>query len=136
MFTADVYRFVVKSAGANQEEYTTLKVIEDWNAHQGEVKGKVFIPVKATDGQEVDVVIGIVGSYIFDAEFFKKSIEAGKKVILFFNAFHDVNNSMKSEVEAVEAFKKEMKPICICESYNGNAEFVNVLYKILTMIKK
>lgn len=134
MFTAEVYRFVIKSAGANQEEYTALKVIEQWNATQGKAQGKVFIPVKAIDGQDVDIVIGIMGSYLFDAEFFKKSIEAGKKVLLFFNAFHDVNNSMKSEVEAVEAFKKEMETRCSCLNYNDSGEFAKVLCESLNEI--
>lgn len=134
MFRADVYRFEVRSAGSNQEEYTALKVIEDWNAQQGEANGKVFIPVKATDDKDVDVVIGIVGSYLFDAEFFKKSVEAGKKVLLFFNAFHDANNSMKSEVEEVAAFKNEMESKCSCLSYNDSGEFAKVLLERIETI--
>lgn len=129
MFTADVYRFEVRSAGSNQEEYTALKVIEDWNATQGEAKGRVFIPVK--NGQEADVVIGIVGSYLFDAEFFNASVEAGKKVMLFFNAFHDVNNSIKSEVEQVEAFRTQMQSRCTCQCYNGTTAFAKVLRECL-----
>ena len=76
MFNANVYRVLVKSSGNTHEEcYTALRVLEDWNANQGEAKGKVFIPIKPVDGQclmpDVDVLIGIVGSYIFDQEFFK-----------------------------------------------------------------
>ena len=134
MFTAEVYRTMVRSAGSNQEEYTALKVLEDWNTNQVEANGKVFIPVNTADGPKVDVVIGIVGSFLFDAEFFKKSVEAGKKVLLFFNAFHDASNSIKSEVEEVEAFKKQMETQCTCFCFNGSTEFAKILLDSLKVI--
>lgn len=134
MFTADVYRFEVRSAGSNQEEYTALKEIEQWNATQGEAKGRVFIPVKPTEGVEADVVIGIVGSYLFDADYFEASLAAGKTVILFFNTFHDTNNSIKSEVEEVEAFRTQMQPRCTCQSYNGTSAFAQALRESLETI--
>ena len=132
MFTAKVYRVLVNSAGNTHEVcYTALKVLEEWNANQGEAKGIVFIPIKAADNQyvlpEVDVLIGIVGSYIPDQEFFKVYVEAGKKVLLFFNAVHSDNNSMKSEIQGVEEFKKQMKPLCTCLSYSGSAHFTSAL---------
>lgn len=139
MFTAKVYRVLVKSAGNTQEEhFTALKVLEDWNANQGEKMGKVFIPVKQTNGQcllpEVDVLIGIVGSFITDPEFFQAYVDAGKKVRLFFNTVHDASNSMKSEVQEVEAFKKQMGPLCSCLSYDGVAGFAKALVGSLDAI--
>lgn len=141
MFTAKVYRVLVKSAGNTHEDcYTALKVLEDWNANQGEAKGKVFIPVKPADGQcllpEVDVLIGIVGSYIQDKEFFKANVEAGKKVLLFYNTVHDDCNSMKSEIQEVAAFKEQMESLCTCLSYSGSAEFANALLGCLDAIMK
>ena len=132
MFTAKVYRVLVKSAGNTQEEnFTALKMLEDWNANQGEKTGKVFIPVKPTNGQcplpEVDVLIGIVGSFISDQEFFKAYVDAGKKVLLFFNTVHDASSSMKSEVQEIDAFKEQMGPLCSCLSYRGTADFSDVL---------
>ena len=132
MFTAEVYRVLVKSAGNTQEEcYTARRVLEDWNANQGEEKGKVFIPVKPADGQcvkpEVDVLIGVVGPFIFDQDFYKAYIDAGKKVLLFFNSVHDACNSMTSEVQEVEAFKKQMEPLCTCLEYSGYADFADAL---------
>ena len=132
MFIAKVYRVLVISAGNTQEEhFTALKVLEDWNANQGEKMGKVFIPVKPTNGQcplpEVDVLIGIVGSFISDQQLFKAYVDAGKKVLLFFNTVHDASNSMQSEVQEVEAFKKQMGPLCSCLSYGGTADFADAL---------
>lgn len=132
MFKADVYRVLVKSAGNTHEAcHTALKVLEDWNANQGEAKGKVFIPVKPADGQcvmqDVDVLIGIVGSFIFDQELFKAYVDAGKKVLLFFDTVHDASKSMTSEVQEVEAFKKQMEPLCKCLSYSGFDELANAV---------
>jgi hypothetical protein len=132
MFTAKVYRVLVKSAGNTHEDcYTALKVLEDWNANQGEATGKVFIPVKPVDDQclmpEVDVLIGIVGSYIQDQEFFKANVEARKTVLLFFNIIHSDESSMKSEVREVAEFKEEMEQLCTCLSYCGSSEFADTL---------
>lgn len=132
MFNANVYRVLVKSSGNTHEEcYTALRVLEDWNANQGEAKGKVFIPIKPADGQcpmpDVDVLIGIVGSYIFDQEFFKAYVDAGKKVLLFFDSVHDASNTMMTEVQAVEAFKQQMEPLCISMCYSGTAAFDKAL---------
>ena len=139
MFKANVYRVLVKSAGNTHEAcHTALKVLEDWNANQGEVKGKVFIPVKPADGQcvmpDVDVLIGIVGSYIFDQDLFKAYVDAGKKVLLFFDTDHDASNSMTSEVQEVEAFKKQMEPLCTYVCYSGSAEFSEALNKCLSAL--
>lgn len=139
MFTAKVYRVLVKSAGNTHEDcHTALKVLEDWNANQGEAKGKVFIPVKPAAGQclspEVDVLIGIVGSYIQDQEFFKANVEAGKKVLLLFNAIHDDNNSINSEVREVEEFKEQMDPLCICLNYSRTTGFIDALMGCLDSI--
>ena len=141
MFTAKVYRVLVKSAGNTHEDcYTALKVLENWNANHGEANGKVFIPVKAADDQcllpEVDVLIGIVGSYIQDKEFFKANVEAGKKVLLFFNVVHSDSNSMKSEVQEVTEFKEQMEPLCTCLSYSSAAEFASALLGCLDAIMK
>ena len=139
MFTAKVYRVLVKSAGNTHEDcYAALKVLEDWNASQGEVKGKVFVPVKAADDRclvpKVDILIGIVGAYIQDQDFFKAQVEAGKKVLLFFKAVHSDNNSMKSEVQEVAAFKEQMEPLCTCLSYSGSVEFAEALHGVLCSI--
>ena len=132
MFKANVYRVLVKSAGNTHEAcHTALKALEDWNANQGEAKGKVFIPVKPAEGQcvmpDVDVLIGIVGSYILDQELFKAYVDAGKKVLLFFDTVHDASNSMTSEVQEVETFKEQMEPVCSCLSYNSSAGFADAL---------
>ena len=139
MFTAKVYRVLVIGTGNTYEDcYTALKVLEDWNANQGETKGKVFIPVKSVDDQsflpEVDVLIGIVGSFIQDQDFFKAYVGAGKKVLLFFNAVHNDCNSMKSAVQEVEEFKEQMGPLCTCLSYSGSAKFIDSLLGVLYQV--
>ena len=139
MFTAKVYRVMVKGTGNTHEDcYTALKVLEDWNANQGEAKGNVFIPVKPVDNRsllpEVDLLIGIVGSFIQDQELFKAQVEAGKIVLLFFNAVHSANNSMKSEVQDVAAFKEQMEPLCFCLNYDSSAEFADALLGRMNMI--
>lgn len=139
MFTAKVYRVLVKGAGNTYEDcYTALKVLEDWNANQGEAKGKVFIPVKPADDQcllpEVDVLIGIVGSYIQDKGFFKAKVEAGKRVLLFFNDVQNDRNSMKSEIQEVAEFKEQMEPLCTCLSYSDSAGYADALLGALYSI--
>ena len=78
----------------------------------------MFIPVKPTIGQcpmpEVDVLIGIVGSFISDPEFFKAYVDVRKKVLLFFDTVHDASKSMKIEVQEVDVFKEPMEPRCAC----------------------
>lgn len=107
-------------------------MLEDWNANQGEEKGKVFIPVKPTNDQcpmpEVDVLIGIVGSFISDQEFFKAYVDAGKKVLLFFNTVHDADSTINSEVQEEEEFKEQMKPLCSYIDFNGIARFADSLF--------
>ena len=110
---------MLKRVGNTHEaNHIALKVLEDWNANQGEEKGKVFIPVKPTNGQcpmpEVDVLIGIEGSFISDPEFFKAYVDAGKKLLLFFDTVHDASKSMKIEVQEVDVFKEPMEPRCAC----------------------
>ena len=140
MFTAKVYRVLVKSVGNTHEEnHIALKALEDWNANQGEEKGKVFIPVKPTNGQcplpEVDVLIGIVGSFITNPEFFQAYVDAEKKVLLFFNTVHDADNSMRSEVQEVDAFREQMvESRCTCLSYNGDADFAKALFGCICSI--
>ena len=76
---------------------------------------------------DVDVLIGIVGSYIFDQEFFKAYVDAGKKVVLFFDTDYDVSNTIMSEVQEVEAFRKRLQLECTCLSYSGFAGFADAV---------
>lgn len=136
MFKATVYCVLVKSAeNTREEEYLALKALESWNANQGESKGIVFIPVKPINGNsllpEVDVLIGIVGSYILDQDFFRAYVKAGKKVFLSFSSNFNDYNSMRSEVLEVEAFKKQMETLCSCVSYSGSGEFVDAILRFL-----
>ena len=136
MFKAKVYRVLVKSAGNTYEDcYTALKVLEEWSDNQSETKGKVFVPVKLADNiclpPEVDVLIGIVGSYIYDKDFFLANARVGKRVLLFFNAVYSDINSMKSEVQEVAKFKEQMEPLCTCSVYYNSAELTDALLGVL-----
>ena len=64
--------------------------------------------------EDVDVLIGIVGNWLDKPESVLQMVVAGKKVMLFFNAFQDPKNTILSEREEMEKFKDSMQSKCYC----------------------
>ena len=92
MFTVKVYTVMIGSlSGTMEEVFTAKEVVRKFNQENAGGTGKLFLPVEWTtnleDLQKVDVVIGIVGNWIDNPDFIENCVKAGKKVLLFFNAF-------------------------------------------------
>ena len=118
-------------SGTMEEVYVAKDVIRKWNQENAERTGKLFMPVEC---QEVDVMIGIVGNMVEKTDAVLKMIEAGKKVMLFFNAFQDPKNTIPTEREEMMAFKEKMQGKCLCAEYNGNVELGELLKENLSEI--
>ena len=132
MFTAKVYTVMIGSlSGTMEEVFTAKEVVRKYNQTNAESSGKLFLPVewsmKPEDLQKVDVLIGIVGNWIDKPEFIEDCVKAGKKVLLFFNAFQDPKNTIQSEHDEVETFKERMEGKCRCVDYRTSQEFSEVL---------
>ena len=110
---------VCSLSGTMEEVYVAKEVIRKWNQEHAERSGKLFMPV---EGQEVDVMIGIVGNRVEKTDAVLRMIEAGKIVMLFFNAFQDPKNTIPSEREEMMAFKEMMQDKRYCGEYNGSDE--------------
>ena len=132
MFTAKVYTVMIGSlSGAMEEVFTAKEVVRKYNQDNAESSGKLFLPVewsmKPEDLQKVDVVIGIVGNWIDKPDFIEDCVKAGKKVLLFFNAFQDPKNTIQSEHDEVKAFRKEIQDSCFCTDYSGGTQLRHLL---------
>lgn len=127
MFEAKVYRVMVASlSGTMEEVYVAKEVIRKWNQENAERTGKLYMPVEC---QDVDVLIGIVGNRVEKTDAVLRLIEAGKKVMLFFNAFQDPKNTIPTEREEMMAFKDRMQGKCFCVEYNGSDELSSLMAK-------
>lgn len=132
MFTAKVYTVMIGSlSGTMEEVYIAKDVVRKYNQDNAESSGKLFLPVewsmKPEDLKKIDVVIAIVGNWIDKPTFIDDCVKAGKRVMLFFNSFHDPKNTIQSEYDVVKAFRDRMKDHCSWADYMGN----NDLYAIL-----
>ncbi len=106
-------------SGTMEEVYVAKEVIRKWNQEHAEREGKLFLLVDSPV-EDVDVLIGIVGNWIDKPESVLQMVEVGKKVMLFFNAFQDPNNTISTEQEEMIAFKERMQGRCYCGEYNGS----------------
>lgn len=83
-------------SGTMEEVYVAKEVIRKWNQENAERAGKLFMPVEC---QEADMMIGIVGNRVEKTATVQQMVGAGKKVMLFFNAFQDPKNTIPTERE-------------------------------------
>ena len=132
MFTAKVYRVMVGSlSGAMEEVFAAKEIISKWNQEKAESAGKLYMPVewstKPEDMDKVDVVIGIVGNWIENPAFIEECIQSGKKVILFFQSYHDPKVSIPYEVQEVGEFKSRMRSKCHCCDYVSYGDLNGIL---------
>ena len=136
MFEAKVYKVMVGCPGDSMEELLVAKkVIAQWNEQNAEREGKLLYPIEweasECNLQDVDIVIGIIGTRIVDTELIEKSIDAGKHVILFFRTFNDDRSYLSLDLENLEAFKKRVSDKTECINYDSYSTFDNDFFKIL-----
>lgn len=113
-------------SGTMEEVYVAKEVIRKWNQENAEREEKLFLLVDSPM-EDVDVLIGIVGNWIDKPESVLQMFEAGKKVMLFFNAFQDPKNTIPSEREEVITFKEQMKDHCLCIEYGRKVELEKII---------
>ena len=140
MFTAKVFRLMVGSlSGSMEEVYAAKEVVSKWNQRHAKATGKLYLPVEWTtdpkEVQNIDVVIGIVGNWLSDHAFIQRCVEAGKTVLLFFNAYQDPRNTIQSEHDEVKAFRESIKGCCYCADYSNIAELRHKLDEKLTALQ-
>lgn len=132
MFTAKVYKVMIGSlSGAMEEVYLAKEIIRKWNQDNAESKGILYMPVewstKTEELNKADIVIGIIGNWIDNTAVVEECAQMGKKVILFFQTYHDPKVPIPGEVQKVEEFKGRMQLIYPCHNYSNNVEMEDVL---------
>lgn len=139
MFEAKVYKVMVGCPGDSMEELLVAKkVIAQWNEQNAEREGKLLYPIEwdasECNLQDVDIVIGIIGTRIVDTELIEKSIKAGKHVILFFRTFNDDRSYLSLDLENLDAFKKRVADKAECIKYDSYSTFDSAFIRVLNEI--
>lgn len=140
MFTANVYNVMVGSfSGAMEDVYLAKETIRKWNQQNAIRTGKLFMPIDGFSEieaiQYADVVIGIVDNWMNNPEFIMDCIDAGNKVMLFFNSYHDPANTIPGELNNVRLFYNRIQKLCYCTYYNGVSELGSLLNKRLEIFE-
>lgn len=134
MFTAKVYKICIASAsGAMKEERVARDVVARWNCQYGEEKGVVYlqVPQETTPDVYVFLIDNFVDTAKIDAAF-----ATGARVVLFFAKFHDVNNTMASELKAVADYREKVQTRCTCLDFKDCREFELTLSEVLNQVEK
>lgn len=129
MYTATIHTVSIVSPGVTiEEEQIARETLNRWNAENGKEKGKVFLPRPSDSTAEPDIFIFAIDNFV-DKTKVEAAIATGAKVILFFRNSHDENNTLTSELQAIQEIKASTKAICI--EYNGPATFSQSLKMLL-----
>lgn len=134
MFTAKVYKICIASAsGVMKEERIAQDVLARWNCQHGEEKGVIFlqVPQEAAPDAYVFLIDNFVDTAKIDA-----AIATGARVVLFFAAYHDANNTMASELKAIVDFREKVQTRCTCLDYKDCHEFEKALSAMLSLDNK
>ena len=122
-------------SGAMEEVHVAKETIRKWNQQNAERTGKVFMPIEWGTTpeaiQNVDVVVGVIDNWIDNLKMIEDCVEAGMRVMLFFNALRDPINTIHGEKEYVKLFMNRVQSLCYCVSYNGLKELEALLNKQL-----
>ncbi len=122
-------------SGAMEEVYVAKETIRKWNQQNAERTGKVFMPIEWSSApeaiQNTDIVVGIVDNWIGNPKIVEDCVEAGIRIMLFFNALQDPINTIHGEIEDVKLFMNRVQSPCYCVCYSGLKEFEDLLNKQL-----
>lgn len=103
-----------------------------WNVENGEKRGIVFLAIPHNyQGITPDIFIFAIDNVIDKAKV-EVAIATGAKVILFIRRYHDENNTLSSELQAIQGLKASISATCF--DYNGPADFAQALKKVLKEI--
>lgn len=129
MYTAKVYTVSIVSPGVTiEEEHIARETLNRWNVEKGKEKGKVFLPLPSDSTAEPDIYILPIDNFV-DKKKVEAAIATGAKVILFFRKYHDENNTLVSELQAIQELKASVTATCI--EYDGPAAFDQTLKRLL-----
>lgn len=134
MFDAKIYPLSLLSlSGIMAEVYAAKEAVQQWNQQHAESAGKLFLPVE--DAQTADVIVAVVSGWLDSTALIEQSLDAGKTVLLFFNAYSDPTNTIACEQAVVNEYKSQMQQRCYCEEYNSPAELTSQLEEQLNKIQ-
>lgn len=135
MFTAKVYKICIASAsGAMKEERIAQDVVSRWNCQHGEEKGVVFLSVPQETAS--DIYVFLIDNFVDTAKIEAAIATTETRVVLFFTSFHDVNNTMASELKAVADFREKVQTRCTCLDFKDCREFELLLPEVLNQVEK
>lgn len=133
MYTATIYTVSIVSPGVIlEEEHIARETINHWNAAFGKAKGKVFLPLPSDTTAEPDIYVMPIDNYV-EAEKVEAAVATDAKVFLFFRKFHDADNTIATELQAIEALRSSTKATCI--DYNGPSDFDKALIGAIHHLK-
>lgn len=130
MFTSKVYTVSIPSSGiVLEEERIAREVIIRWSIENGEKTGIVLLPIPS-DCKDItpDIYIFTIDNYVEIAKV-EAAVATGAKVFLFFRKSHDENNTIASELQAIQTLRSSIKATCI--DYNGPSDFKQVLIQTI-----
>lgn len=134
MFTAKVYKICIASAnGVMKEERIAQDVVARRNCQNGEGSGVIYLQVPQEAAP--DAYVFLIYNFV-DAAKIDVAIATGARVVLFFTSFHDVNNTMASELKAVADFRKKIQMRCTCLDFKDSREFEKALSAMLSLDNK
>ncbi len=134
MFTASVFKIAMVSfSGIMDETYAAKEAVAQWNQANASHEGKLFM--HTDDPKAADVLIGVVGNWVENAELIDESLRAGKQVMLLFNAYADPKNTIASEQSAVTDYLNQMQQRCFCVRFNGVGKLKEILKDQLDKIQ-
>ena len=134
MFNAKVYTTAVISlSGIMDETFAAKEAVRQWNEAGAQRTGRLFLLVD--DPQAADVLVGGVGNHLEGTQCVEAALQAGRRVLLLFNAFADPTNTIASEQQAVDAYLRQMASRCHCAQFNGAAELCALLTQQLNEIQ-
>lgn len=129
MYTATIHTVSIVSPGVTiEEEQIARETLNRWNVENGKEKGKVFLPLPSDSTAEPDIYIFAIDNFV-DKTKVEVAIATGAKVILFFRKYHDDNNTLISELQAIQELKASVTATCI--EYDGPAAFDQTLKRLL-----
>ena len=134
MFEAKVYTIAILSlSGMMDETFAAKEAVRRWNEADAERTGRLFLLVD--DPQAADVLVGVVGNHLEGTQPVDQALEAGRRVLLLFSSFADPKNTIASEQQAVDAFRRSAGPRCHCATYRTVSELGTLVEQQLSQIQ-
>ena len=80
-----------------------------------------------------DVNVFLIDNFV-DTAVIDAAIATGVNVAVFFSIYHDPQNTMSSEIEAIEKLRERIQESCVCIDYKGSSVFEQRLTEYLNSV--